>query len=407
MNNFVWVLLAVSMSSMLYAQEETQSTEGASEAPVNDYNRKALDFGLGVNKPFVVFTPGYSTGLVNLFHIELGYRYMLNPKFGLRVGFAHETFRNRKSSDNEFVTNFERLNFEVMLNIARICNFEDFTQKVGVFLHGGVGLSGMFGTTALDAKRRDFMGNVMLGVTPKYKLSERMSLTGDLSMVGNVKGTSAFDMKTNASTSGFGSYFITMSVGMSYSLGKGTKNMEWKGEGAEMEAKMDSLRAELESLKGRVDGVDTDVQTIENNMKDDDSDGVANYLDIEPNTKEGAVVNTKGQEVIMPKVDNLMEEKDQGLFYTVQLGVFSKMIPEKYWRNIAPMYRLTIEDGTNRYFTGVFHSVEEATAKLAEAKSKGIEDAFITAYYKGKRITVAEADLLLSTQGPGILRPKE
>ena len=107
-------------------------------------------------------------------------------------------------------------------------------------------------------------------------------------------------------------------------------------------------------MKTRVDGVDEDINSIEENMQDDDNDGVANYLDIEPDTKEGAMVNTKGEEMIMPEVDDLMKGNGEGLFFTVQLGVFTKMIPEKYWRNISPMYSLLIEDGSNRYFSGDF-----------------------------------------------------
>ncbi len=200
---------------------------------------------------------------------------------------------------------------------------------------------------------------------------------------------------------------MTMTAGVSDNFGKGTKNILWKEEGAELEARIDALEAEIENMKTRMDGVDEDINGIEENMEDEDNDGVANYLDVEPGTPEGAVVNTKGEEVIMPDVDDLMDGEAEGLFFTVQLGVFSKMIPEKYWRNISPMYSLKIEDGSNRYFSGIYHNVGEATEKLNEAKEKGIKDAFITAYYKGQRITVAEAELILSTNGPEILRPKE
>ena len=67
---------------------------------------------------------------------------------------------------------------------------------------------------------------------------------------------------------------------------------------------------------------------------------------------------------------------------------------------------LNIGDGTTRYFTGILYSFDEARPKLAAAKGNGLVDSFITAYYKGKRITIAEVDFILSTRGQEALRPE-
>jgi OOP family OmpA-OmpF porin len=45
---------------------------------------------------------------------------------------------------------------------------------------------------------------------------------------------------------------------------------------------------DLEKIRNRLDD-------IESKMKDDDKDGVPNYLDKDPNTPAGVIVNTKGQ----------------------------------------------------------------------------------------------------------------
>ena len=47
--------------------------------------------------------------------------------------------------------------------------------------------------------------------------------------------------------------------------------------------------------------------------------------------------------------------------------------------------------------------VIHAVAKRDEVRKMGIADAFITAYYNGKRLTLSEADLLLKEKGAGIL----
>jgi hypothetical protein len=51
----------------------------------------------------------------------------------------------------------------------------------------------------------------------------------------------------------------------------------------------------------------------------------------------------------------------------------------------------------------MYTTIDEARPKKQEAIDKGIKDAFITAYYKSQRITLAEAEQLLSQNGPSIL----
>jgi hypothetical protein len=51
----------------------------------------------------------------------------------------------------------------------------------------------------------------------------------------------------------------------------------------------------------------------------------------------------------------------------------------------------------------MFNTVEEARPKKQDAIDRGIKDAFITAYYKGERIPIADALKLLEDQGNGVL----
>jgi WD40-like Beta Propeller Repeat len=95
-------------------------------------------------------------------------------------------------------------------------------------------------------------------------------------------------------------------------------------------------------------------------------------------------------------------EEIKGLFYTVQVGVYSRPVPSKSVFYINPLNSELIDGSKIRYTSGRYTSLNGAVDKRTEAKSLGIKDAFITAYYNGKRISLSEADKLIKDNGPSI-----
>jgi hypothetical protein len=61
------------------------------------------------------------------------------------------------------------------------------------------------------------------------------------------------------------------------------------------------------------------------------------------------------------------------------------------------------DKGQIRYSTGRFDDVATAVSRRNEVRQIGINDAFVTAYYNGVRITIAEARKLLDENGSRIL----
>jgi hypothetical protein len=93
----------------------------------------------------------------------------------------------------------------------------------------------------------------------------------------------------------------------------------------------------------------------------------------------------------------------KGLFYTIQVGVYSKPVAAALLQNVNPLNSELTETSKIRYTSGQFNNMADAVVKREEVRKLGIADAFITAYYNGKRITLSEADLLLKEKGAGIL----
>lgn len=93
----------------------------------------------------------------------------------------------------------------------------------------------------------------------------------------------------------------------------------------------------------------------------------------------------------------------KGLFYTVQVGVYSKPVPAKDLYNIAPLNSEKLSNGKIRYTTGVYNNLPEASVRKDGAVRQGVYDAFVTAYYNGKRISLSEAEQIFAQSGPAVL----
>lgn len=80
-----------------------------------------------------------------------------------------------------------------------------------------------------------------------------------------------------------------------------------------------------------------------------------------------------------------------GLFYTVQVGVFSRPVTNGKLNNLNSLFSERTSNGSIRYSSGKYSSLSQASQAKPGIIEKGISDAFVTAYYNGKRISIAEA----------------
>ena len=366
-----------------------------------DANKWSLEFGSGINKAYRF--QGESSGL-NFPQFNLGIRYMPNTYFGLRLAGSFDNFKSKTDAVDslEFNTNYIGTSLEGVVNLGRLLHFEDWTNRLGVLVHTGPGV-GFISSPLLDKK--ETVLHAAMGITALVRLNDRISLSADMTNRLNIRQKNSLDMlTTNSNPRGFDSGFMNWSLGAVISLGKKEKHMDWAIPENPYKAEMEAQRKSIEILQEKIVMLDKEVLNTQSELGDDDNDGVINKMDEEPNTPKDAVVDTKGREMknlIPGSLDWI-----NGLFFTVQLGVYSREIPLLIFRQLTPISTKRMEDNTIRYFSGIYHSVEEAKTQHTNALVSGVSDAFITAYYNGSRITIAEAELILKTKGPSILAPK-
>jgi hypothetical protein len=87
----------------------------------------------------------------------------------------------------------------------------------------------------------------------------------------------------------------------------------------------------------------------------------------------------------------------QGVYYTVQLGVFSRVRTSALLFGISPLYHRKTNNGFWVYYSGIFTTIANAESKRQAVVEQGIEDAFVVAFSNGEEITLAEARIQISS----------
>ena len=85
-----------------------------------------------------------------------------------------------------------------------------------------------------------------------------------------------------------------------------------------------------------------------------------------------------------------------GLFYTIQVGVYSKPVSSKKLHNLNPLYSELVQNGNLRYNIGCYDNISRANEARKIVIDEGIKDAFIAVYFNGKRISMNDAKRIIS-----------
>lgn len=134
----------------------------------------------------------------------------------------------------------------------------------------------------------------------------------------------------------------------------------------------------------------TEVNAIKNRTASSASTANANT---NPNTNTNKTTNPElnTETSNQTTVTGIDIKKVNGLLYTVQIGVYKQPITHDKLLNLTPIYEEKTEYGFIRYTTGVFDNQNLAEAEKSRIVKLGISDAFVTAYYNGKRLSIGDA----------------
>jgi len=264
----------------LSAQKEETKVE-------KDFNTWSLEVNVGMNNAIKPFTSGYSASNESKFfstsinHFDIGVRYMLTPKFGLKLDLANDKIENASGGSSlHFETQQYRLGLQGIMNVGRLMGFDDFTHTLGLLIHAGVQVSTLTPKTGINKDVTERDGGILFGITPQVKLSNHLALTADFTYISNVRQHLAWDGNNSAQSNNLNGQMYTTSLGLTYSFGKKENHADWF-----VPVKNEDKVAEI--LK--------QMDAVKELMNDSDRDGVVDHLDVQNNTPTGVAVDSKGR----------------------------------------------------------------------------------------------------------------
>jgi OOP family OmpA-OmpF porin len=188
-----------------------------------NFNQFSLEAGYGYVSPLNGFSEENGSSFSAFKNFDFGVRYMFNQTVGVKVGYSNSKFESNRN--NSFGTKMNTINLQGYLNLAHLLNFKsNFSDNFGLLFHSGVGYSTMFSNLNPG---QDQIYSFMGGLTPQYKLSDRIAFYIDFSYFYNTSHDFYYDGMLNTNDKKFNTQMYTISLGLIFNLGGNSSHADW------------------------------------------------------------------------------------------------------------------------------------------------------------------------------------
>ena len=306
----------------------------SANAQVQNFNKWSIEANTGFGKPITPYTPGYFSSNDDTYfafnkinHFNIGTRYMFSTYFGIRMGVTYVSIANAAgSSSNLFENEFYKIDFQGVINMGHVLNFDQFTSKLGLLAHFGPQINKLNIKEGDFAGKMDSNGGFIIGITPQFKITDRVVLNADFSYTVNFRQHLNWDGDNYApKNKNLNGIMHDLTIGFTYYLGKNKQHADWDWNDLALikTKKMLDYEAKIQDLQ-----------------KDTDKDGIPDYLDLEKNTAAGSIVDSKGRKVV---IENIVDKNKESVSNTSVSNTSNLTQKEKDFGSI-------FEDGNNEVF---------------------------------------------------------
>ncbi len=164
--------------------------------------------------------------------IQLGGRFMANQYIGVMLNLGYDFL----DSEGNGVRNqhLVKTSLQGVINIGGICNFQRRVDWFGILFHTGISATHLISPSDKRADARDpLFKNVddifglVVGLTPQFKLSNRLTLFFDYSFQMNFMQDMSYDFNTKIAKNARTGYLSNLFVGLRVNLGKYKEHADW------------------------------------------------------------------------------------------------------------------------------------------------------------------------------------
>ncbi len=218
-----------------------------------EFSPWSVDLGAGIHRLGSTISAGRNAAILG--QGNFGVRYMFNERFGVRLDLGYNSFS--ESAGIPFKSNYYRASIESVINVGNILHFDSWTERFNILGHAGLGAASLNVTEPAD-NGGDFMIPLSFGLTPQFKLSERIGLFLDFSSFIHFGQDDNVDGGANTAVRETNISFFNTSIGVNIALGKNKKLADFSKEVTE-EMVVDG---ELEALKERLAKAENEITIL-------------------------------------------------------------------------------------------------------------------------------------------------
>lgn len=279
------------LAFLAFSTASLQAQENKFKKEINhsDLNKLTIEINSGQAKGITPYTQGYYIHHGNNTFVTNSYnfagRYMLSPIFGVKLDFGFFKLNNNPEGPSlPFELNAFTVGLQGVVNTSKLFKIEKEMGRFDILLHSGIQISKL--QSQFFPKKDNNLG-LTIGFSPQFRLSNRISLISDFTLLRNFKQFYTWDGRLLDRSLNQSAILTYTTLGLTYSIGKNKMHGDWA------EVKDTNLVA--------VDALQNRINELEIQLKDSDKDGVSDYLDQENNTILGATVDSKGKAILVNK----------------------------------------------------------------------------------------------------------
>lgn len=346
-----------------------------------DYNKWSIDLGVGVHKIGVPLSKGYETSPLG--QANVGVRYMLNNRFGLRIDLGFSKFSETDGTP-AFESNYYRASFEGVVNLGNVLNFNSWTNRFNVLLHAGGGFSSL-NTLSPTINGGDGMINLLVGLTPQIKISDKISVFADFSSIIHFSQANSIDGGPNPTSRETNVSMFNTSLGVNIALGKKKQHADFTTE----EIVDEKIVSELDILKKRLDSAEVEIEKLKNKEVVVTNELIITELD-NRYVKKGEKISQDGS-IIDSNVEFIKELLNRG-YENVYFEINQSTIQEGSLNSINYLRQFMLDNpSVNAAIIGYADETgsEKLNKTLSAKRAKKVYDMLVAAGVNSGRLSYA------------------